>query len=612
MNFPQLSRASLRFFGEFPQTTLGTSVALRVVRREVKRTQMSSVVTKQQYETAIETELRGQSLLDNPLLNKGSAFPQNERRELGLLGLLPLHSSTVDEQLARTYENYQRKEGDLERYVFLTSLQDRNEILFYRLLHEHITEMMPIIYTPTVGEGCRQYSHVFRRPRGLYISYPHRAEIPALLDNAPSKDVKVIVVTDGERILGLGDLGVGGMGIPIGKLSLYTLCAGIHPATTLPILLDVGTDNQELLEDPLYLGWRHKRVRGHQYDEFIETFVDAIKQKFPRVLLQWEDFSKHNAAQLLERYRDDLCTFNDDIQGTGAVTVAGLLAAMKVTQSKLNRQRIVILGAGSAAIGICDQIVAAMLHEGSSEHEARECLWLVDSQGLVHEGRSNLETQKKKYSQSTDRMAEWKVSDPNSFTFSDVVRNVQPTILIGTSAQAGAFSEEIIREIARHVERPVIFPLSNPTSKSEATPADLLNWTSGRALIATGSPFPPTSYSGRLIRTGQCNNSFIFPGVGLGVIASGARRVTDSMFVVAARTLSDFSPLLNDPDAPLYPPLESVRKISCQVALAVGIEAQRAGLAETTSLHELKRNVTDNMWKPHYVPLRPAASDHRS
>jgi malate dehydrogenase (oxaloacetate-decarboxylating) len=561
----------------------------------------------QQAEAAIETELRGQLLLDNPLLNKGSAFPQNERRELGLLGLLPLHSSTVEEQLARTYENYRRKDGDLERYVFLTSLQDRNETLFYRLLHEHITEMMPIIYTPTVGEGCRQYSHVFRRPRGLYIAYPHRSEISSLLDNAPAKHVKVIVVTDGERILGLGDLGVGGMGIPIGKLSLYTLCAGIHPATTLPILLDVGTDNPELLEDPLYLGWRHKRVRGQEYDDFIEAFVDAIKQKFPNVLLQWEDFSKHNAAQLLERYRDRLCTFNDDIQGTGAVTVAGLLAAMKVIQSQLSRQRIVILGAGSAAIGICDQIVAAMLHEGHSEHDARQSLWLVDSQGLVHDGRSNLETQKKKYSQPTDRMAEWKVSDPNSFTFADVVRNVQPTILIGTSAQAGAFSEEIIREMAKHVERPVIFPLSNPTSKSEATPADLLNWTEGRALIATGSPFPPTNYSGRVVRTGQCNNSFIFPGVGLGVIASGARRVTDSMFVVAARTLSDFSPVLNDKDEPLYPPLELVREISCAVALAVGIEAQRAGLAETTSVDELKRNVADRMWKPHYVPLTRAA-----
>jgi malate dehydrogenase (oxaloacetate-decarboxylating) len=558
-------------------------------------------------EAAIETALRGQLLLDNPLLNKGSAFPQNERRELGLLGLLPLHSSTINEQLARTYENYQRKQSDLERYVFLTALQDRNETLFYRLLQEHITEMMPIIYTPTVGDGCRQYSHVFRRPRGLYISYPHRDEIPLLLDNAPSEQVEVIVVTDGERILGLGDLGVGGIGIPIGKLSLYTLCAGIHPATTLPILLDVGTDNQELLDDPLYLGWRHERVRGQQYDEFIEAFVEAVQQRFPRVLLHWEDFSKHNASRLLERYRDRLCTFNDDIQGTGAVTVAGLLAAMKLTQAKLGEQRILILGAGSSAIGICDQIVAAMLHAGYSELHAKEALWLVDSKGLVHTGRNKLETSKQKYAQPIERMAEW-ITDPAGFTFSDAVKNVHPTILIGTSAQAGAFSEDIVRELAKHVERPVIFPLSNPTSKSEASPSDLLKWTDGRAFIATGSPFPPTSHAGRVIQTGQCNNAFIFPGVGLGVIASGASRVTDAMFVVAARVLSDFSPVFNEPDGPLYPSLEIVREISHKVALAVGVEAQRAGLARPTCCEELERNVTNKMWNPQYVPLRHVAS----
>jgi malate dehydrogenase (oxaloacetate-decarboxylating) len=338
-----------------------------------------TTVVESRNEPALESRLSGQVLLDNPLLNKGSAFPEDERREFGLLGLLPLHCSTIEEQLARTYENYQRKESDLERYVFLMALQDRNETLFYRLLQEHVTEMMPIIYTPTVGAGCRQYSHVFRRPRGLYISYPHRHEIPALLDNAPSKEVEVIVVTDGERILGLGDLGVGGMGIPIGKLSLYSVCAGIHPAATLPIMLDVGTDNPELLDDPLYLGWRHPRVRGQEYDSFIETFVESVKQKFPRVLLQWEDFSKQNAARLLERYRDRLCTFNDDIQGTGAVTVAGLFAAMKLLGSTLAEQRIMILGAGSSAIGICDQIVAAMVQEGYAEQEAKRRLWLVDS-----------------------------------------------------------------------------------------------------------------------------------------------------------------------------------------------------------------------------------------
>ena len=565
---------------------------------------MSSVVSYQS-NAPVETSLTGQLLLDNPLLNKGSAYSEDERREFGLLGLLPMHSSTVEEQLARTYENYRCKETDLERYVFLTALQDRNETLFYRLLLEHVSEMMPIIYTPTVGEGCRQYSHVFRRPRGLYISYPHRDEIPLLLDNAPSQSVEVIVVTDGERILGLGDLGVGGMGIPIGKLSLYSLCAGIHPAATLPIMLDVGTNNRELLDDPLYLGWRHARVRGQDYDDFIETFVEAVRQKFPRVLLQWEDFSKHNAGRLLERYRDRLCTFNDDIQGTGAVTVAGLLAAMKLLHSRLVEQRILILGAGSSAIGICDQLVAAMLQEGFSEHDAKQKLWLVDSNGLVHTGRTNLEDSKRRYAQPAERMAS---IDPESFRFFDVVRNVKPTILIGTSGQGGAFSEDIVREMAKHVERPVIFPLSNPTSKSEATPAELLQWTDGRALIATGSPFPPVSYEGRLIKVGQCNNVFIFPGVGLGVIASGAERVTDAMFSAAARVLSEFSPALNDADAPLYPSLESVREISRRVAVAVGVEAQQAGLAETTSLNELERNVTDKMWRPHYVSLKRTAS----
>lgn len=564
---------------------------------------MSAVVTNDS-EALIETSLTGQGLLDNPLLNKGSAFSRDERREFGLLGLLPAHSSTIEEQLARTYENYQRKETDLERYVFLTALQDRNETLFYRLLLEHISEMSPIIYTPTVGEGCRQYSHLFRRPRGLYVSYPNRDEISVLLDNAPSQRVEVIVVTDGERILGLGDLGVGGLGIPIGKLSLYSLCAGIHPAVTLPIMLDVGTDNRELLDDPLYLGWRHPRVRGQEYDDFIEAFVEAVKQKFPRVLLQWEDFSKHNAARLLERYRDRLCTFNDDIQGTGAVTVAGLLAAMKLLDSKLGEQQIVILGAGSSAIGICDQIVAAILQEGYSEHDAKQKLWLVDSKGLVHTRRTNLEDSKRRYAQPTERMGS---SDSAGFSFFDVVRSVRPTILIGTSGQHGAFSEEIVREMAKHVERPVIFPLSNPTSKSEATPSELLQWTEGRALIATGSPFQPTSYAGRLIKVGQCNNVFIFPGVGLGVIASGADRVTDAMFSAAARVLSEFSPALTEPDAPLYPPLESVREISRKVAVAVGIEAQQAGLTEITSLDELEQNVRDKMWRPHYVLLRRTA-----
>lgn len=554
------------------------------------------------------TSVTGQQLLDDPLLNKSSAFSETERRELGLVGLLPLHTSTIEEQLARAYENYQRKDNDIERYVFLTALQDRNETLFYALLQQHVTEMMPIIYTPTVGDGCRQYSHVFRRPRGLYISYPCRDEIFSLLNNAPAQNAKVIVVTDGERILGLGDLGVGGMGIPVGKLSLYTLCAGIHPATTLPILLDVGTDNRELLNDPLYLGWRHERVRGKDYDDFIESFVSAVQLKFPHVLLQWEDFSKYNAPRILERYRNRLCTFNDDIQGTGAVTVAGLLAATKLARAKLSEQRIVILGAGSAAIGICDQIVAAMTLEGTSELEARGRLWLVDSQGLVHNERSTVELFKQKYAQPIEATRHWQLDDPAKPNFTEVIKNVKATILIGTSAQPGVFTEEIVREMAKHVDRPIIFPLSNPTSKSEAIPSDLLEWTKGRALIATGSPYPAVAYGDRVIQIGQCNNSFIFPGVGLGVIASGARRVTDAMFVAAARVLSEFAPVLLDPAGPLYPPLERVRDISFKVALEVAREAQRAGLADV-DLEKLEEIVNGRMWKPHYVPLRRAAPD---
>ena len=554
-------------------------------------------------ETAFEIGLRGSQLLDAPMLNKGSAFSADERYELGLLGLLPYHASTFEEQLARTYENYKTKTSDIERYVFLTALQDRNETLFYRLVQDHITEMMPIIYTPTVGLGCQRYSHVFRRPRGLYISYPYKEQIYSLLNNAPSRDIQVIVVTDGERILGLGDLGVGGMGIPVGKLSLYTLCAGIYPSATLPVLLDVGTDNEELLSDPLYLGWRHKRVRGEEYDDFIEAFVKALTTRFPHVLLQWEDFAKGNASRLLDKYHDRLCTFNDDIQGTGAVTVAGLLAAMKVKGSKLGSQKVVILGAGSSAIGISDLIVEGMKLERLSEEESRSLIWLVDSRGLVHSSRPDLEESKLRYAQPTELLTHWDREYSDKITFDDVVRNIHPTILIGTSAQPGAFTENIVRMMASNTQRPVIFPLSNPTSKSEATPNDLLRWTDGRAIVATGSPFEAVSHNGRTFNIGQCNNAFIFPGVGLGVLASKAKRVTKEMFVSAAISLSKFSPMLADPFDALYPALETVRDISREVALGVGIAAQHAGSAKETTTEELKRAIELKIWTPHYRRL---------
>ncbi|HSB08556.1 MAG TPA: NAD-dependent malic enzyme [Blastocatellia bacterium] len=562
---------------------------------------MTSIKPADAEEEVLEVSLSGQLLLENPLLNKGSAFSEEERREFGLLGLVPPHVSTTEEQLVRTYESYTHKDTDLERYIYLVSLQDRNETLFYRLLQEHITEMMPIIYTPVVGEGCKQYSHIYRRPRGLYIAYPHRDDLEAVLDNAPNKGVDVIVVTDGERILGLGDLGVGGMGIPVGKLSLYTVCAGVPPAKTLPIVLDTGTDNQDLLRDPLYLGWRHERIRGQDYDDFIEAFVQAVMKKFPNVLLQWEDFSKNNATRLLERYRDRLCTFNDDIQGTGAVTLAGLLAAMGVTRSRLSKQRIVILGAGSSATGISDQIVSAMMSEGATRQEADSAIWLIDSHGLVHTGRVGLESFKQRHAQDAQRVSAWQVADPDRITLMDVVKNVKPSILIGTSAQPGAFTEGVIREMAKHVERPVIFPLSNPTSKSEAVPVDLINWTDGRALVATGSPFPRVKFGDRLINIGQCNNAFVFPGVGLGVISSGARRVTNEMFVAAARALAEFSPALEDPAASLYPALEGVRGLSRCVALAVASAAGRLGLTDVTSREEIKRRVDAKMWRPKYA-----------
>jgi malate dehydrogenase (oxaloacetate-decarboxylating) len=488
-------------------------------------------------EDVVEVSLTGQMLLEHPLLNKGSIFPEDERRAFHLLGLLPPHVASLEVQLQRTYENYLRKDDDLERYIFLASLQDRNEVLFYRLLSDHICQMSPIVYTPVVGLACQNYSHIYRRPRGLYISYPYRDDMDTLLQNVPHQDVHVIVVTDGERILGLGDLGVGGMGIPVGKLALYTLCAGIHPATTLPVVLDVGTNNEALLADPLYLGWHHERVRGANYDAFVDRFVQAVKRHFPNALLQWEDFAKGNARRLLDRYRDQLCSFNDDIQGTGAVTLAGLLAAMNVTSSQLSEQRVVILGAGSAATGIAEQIVAAMQSEGRSLDDAHWAIWLIDSHGLVQSGRGDLEAEKAPYAQPRERITTWPMGPTQTIGLPEVIEQVHPTILIGTAARAGVFTEQIIREMARHVERPIIFPLSNPTSRSEAVPADLIDWTGGRALIATGSPFEDVSYHGQSIASGQCNNMFIFPGVGLGVLASHARHVTNDMFVAAARAV---------------------------------------------------------------------------
>jgi malate dehydrogenase (oxaloacetate-decarboxylating) len=559
-------------------------------------------VDEQTGEDVVDVLTGGFMLLGNPMYNKGSAYTHQERRQLNLLGLLPPHESTQPEQLARSYLAFKRQPNDLERHINLRNLQDRNEVLFYQLLQAHIREMLPIVYTPVVGMACEHFSTIYRRHRGLFIDYPHRGEIDAMLDNRPYRDVDVIVVTDGERILGLGDQGVGGMGIPVGKLSLYTLCGGIHPSRTLPVLLDVGTDNPEKLKDPLYLGWRHERVRGQDYDDFIEAFIQAVKRKLPRVLLQWEDFAQHNARRLLERYRDQLCCFNDDIQGTAAVTLAALWSALQVIGAKLEDQRVVILGAGSAGTGISDMLLMAMQSAGLDQAQALSRFWLVDRNGLLHAGMTDLNAAQRCFARTLESTGWERVSQ--TISLREVVQCVRPTILIGTSGQPCAFTEEVVRTIAQQVDRPIILPLSNPTSRCEATAADLIAWTEGRALIATGSPFLDVPYRGRLIRIGQCNNSYIFPGVGLGVIASGAQRVTEDMFLAAAHELSACSPARNDPDASLFPALEEIRMVSRRIALAVGTAAQRQRVAEARSAEELARRIDAHMWTPRYPRFR--------
>jgi len=541
------------------------------------------------------THSRGMALLSSPVENKGTAFTVEERDRLGLNGLLPPHVETLGEQADRAYEAYQRKNDDLERHIYLRQLQDTNEVLFYRLLLDHIEEMTPIVYTPVVAQACQQFSHIYRRPRGLFISYPLRDRIPELLRNRPNPQVDVIVVTDGERILGIGDQGVGGLGIPIGKLSLYTLIGGIHPSRTLPITLDVGTNNPERLRDPHYLGWFHERVTGQEYLDFIDRFVQAVKQELPSTCLQWEDFASPHARPILDRYRDALLTFNDDIQGTAAVAMGALAGAVQVTGKPLREQQIVFLGAGSAAIGVADYLRAAMVEEGLSEAEARSRFWSLNSGGLLHTARSGLNAEQSVYAQPVERIAGWEGAG-----LSDVIHAIEATILIGLSTAGGAFTEPIVREMARKVDRPIIFPLSNPTARSEATAGDLLRWTAGRALVATGSPFGPVEIDGRSITIGQCNNVYIFPAVGLGVVAAKARRVTDSMMLAAARALGRNSPALTNPRAPLLPALQDIRAIARDIAFAVGMEAQRAGVAPATSAEELRTRVRACQWMPEY------------
>ena len=479
----------------------------------------------------IETDRSGYVLLNDPLLNKGTAFTDQERDLFDLHGLLPPMVATLDEQVARRLQAFRQLPDDYERYVFLRGLQETNEVLFYALLVRHLEEMLPIVYTPTVGLGCQHFSQSFRKPRGLFLSMPHKDLIPRILGHAHFDDVKAIVVTDGERILGLGDQGAGGMGIPIGKLSLYTGCGGLHPATTLPVVLDVGTDNPERLSDPLYIGWRHERVRGQAYDDFVEAFVTAVIERWPHVLLQWEDFARDNATRLIERYRDRLCTFNDDVQGTAVVAAGALLAAVNVTGVPMREQRIAVLGAGGAGSGISALLLRAMLEDGLSEAEARRRFYLVDRDGLLVEGMPGLLPFQEPFVQPHDAVAGWTRERESKISLGDVVRNAKPTVLIGVSGQPGAFPENVVRAMAASVQRPVIFPLSNPTSRAEATPADVMAWTEGRAVVGAGSPFPSLLKNGAYVRVDQTNNSYVFPGIGLAAIAVRARRISDGMLM---------------------------------------------------------------------------------
>lgn len=543
---------------------------------------------------------RGMELLNNPLLNKGTAFSEDERKEFGLHGLLPPFVETLEEQTVRAYEAFRRKSDDLERHIYLRALQDTNEVLFYRLLLDHIEEMTPVVYTPVVALACQQFSHIYRRPRGLFIPYPLRDSIPELLRSRPNRRVDVIVVTDGERILGIGDQGAGGLGIPIGKLSLYTLIGGIRPDRTLPIVLDVGTNNPDRLRDPEYLGWRHERISGQDYFEFVDRFVAAVKTELPQVCLQWEDFANSHARPILERYRDQLLTFNDDIQGTAAVALGAALGAVNVTGKGLKDQQVVMLGAGSAGIGVADGLREAMKREGLSEEEARSHFWLIDSGGLIHSGRDNLTQEKRIYAQLESSLSGWPKTSGGRIGLADVIGQIRATMLIGLSTVGGAFTEAVVREMAMKVQRPIIFPLSNPTEKSEANAADLVRWTNGRALVATGSPYAPVDYDGRLIQIAQCNNVYIFPALGLGLVASGARRVTEPMMLAAARTLGANSPTLKDASAPLLPSLKELRRVAIEIAVAVGVEAQNDGVAPKFGEDELYRRVLATQWAPSY------------
>ncbi len=561
----------------------------------------------------ISVPVKGKAILMDPFTNKGTAFTSQERDELDLHGLLPPAICTIEQQLERVYENFLAKPTPLEKFVYLASLHDRNETLFYRLVHERIDEMMPIVYTPVVGEACQNFSHIYRRGRGLYVGYDQRNNIEKVLSNFHTTDPSVIVVTDGERILGLGDQGAGGMGIPIGKLCLYTLCAGVSPYSTLPITLDVGTDNEERLKDPLYLGLRHKRIRGTEYQDFIDRFVAAVRRVYPRVLLQWEDFLKGNAIKQLDRFRHTLPTFNDDIQGTAAVVLAGIYGALKMTGKPMREQRLVFAGAGASSHGIAALFVSALVEDGLSAREARGRVWTCDTKGLVLSDRPGLEDFKALYARDREETNAWAVVDRGRITLEETIANARPTILIGVSATPGNFTESIVRLMAKLNERPLVFPLSNPTSKSECTAGDAIRWSDGRAIVATGSPFAPVAHGGTNHRIGQCNNAFVFPGIGLGACVSRARYVSDGMFLDGAKALAANVTAEDLAEGSVYPQLARIRDCSHAVACAVIRRAVAEGHADAGVLVNLEESVRQAMWFPEYLPIRyePWGETHR-
>lgn len=545
----------------------------------------------------------GPSLLETPLLNKGSAFTAEERKNFNLMGLLPPRYESIDEQVERAYMQYCSFQDSMNKHIYLRAIHDNNETLFYKLVQNHLTEMMPIIYTPTVGDACEQFSDIYRSSRGLFISYEERHNIDDILRNATKNKVKVIVVTDGERILGLGDQGIGGMGIPIGKLSLYTACGGISPAYTLPVMLDVGTNNQKLLDDPMYMGARHKRIEQEQYNEFVDLFINAVKRRWPHVMLQFEDFAQANAMPLLERYRDQICCFNDDIQGTASVTVGSLLAACRSKDVSLSSQKIAFVGAGSAGCGIAEQIITQMCSEGISEEVARNQIFMVDRFGLLTEGMTGLRDFQQKLVHSKEAIDSWTFSGEYA-TLIDVMHCAKPDILIGVSGQPGLFTEQIIKAMKQHCDLPIIFPLSNPSRQVEATPQQVIEWTEGDVIIATGSPFEPVEYKGKTYNIVQCNNSYIFPGLGLGVVSANINRITDEMLMVASETLAAASPLANTGKGDLLPPLTSIAQLSKTIAFNIAKVAYSQGLALEISDEMLKAKIERNFWLPQYRQYR--------